>query len=116
MAFNQYAWDLYKNSYDGKTKIEFLSEADGYTLFSKYYPRADSVLPNVYNDWLENIYCYGLSDYEQPNSLEDAKNIVVEGEESSPADAPHIQISGLRQKNRRRLRKGGNHRDLRFGR
>ena len=75
MAFNQYAWDLYKNSYDGKTKIEFLSEADGYTLFSKYYPRADSVLPNVYNDWLENIYCYGLSDYEQPNSLEDAKNI-----------------------------------------
>lgn len=57
-----------------------------------------------------------LRGYELTLRLEDAKNIVVEGEEPSPSDAPHIQISGLKQKNRLRLRKGGNHRDLRFGR
>jgi hypothetical protein len=57
-----------------------------------------------------------LRGYELTLRLEDAKNIVVEGEEPSLSDAPHIQISGLKQKNRLRLRKGGNHRDLRFGR
>ena len=36
MKPHQYAWNLYKNSPEGKNMIKFFSEANGYILFKKY--------------------------------------------------------------------------------
>ncbi len=57
-----------------------------------------------------------LRGYELTLRLEDAKNIVVEGEAPSDTGASPIQISGLKSKSRSLLRKGGNRHDLRSGR
>lgn len=89
MKFNLQTWDLYKNSTEGKEMIKFFSDADGYTLFKKYCPHAVFYTEEVYNEWLDNIYCYGVSEYEQPISINEAKDlylslisfgIMVEGE------------------------------------
>lgn len=75
MKFNQYTWNLYKKSPEGKEMIRFFSEADGYNLFKKYCPHAVFHTEEEYNEWLDDIYCYGVSEYEQPVSLDDAKNL-----------------------------------------
>lgn len=89
MTFNAYTWNLYKESKKGKEAISFFSAADGYALFKKYSPHAVFHTEEEYNEWLDNIYCYGVSEYEQPDSIDDAKNlyaslislgIMVEGE------------------------------------
>lgn len=89
MKLNQYTWNLYKDSQEGKEAINFFSAADGYALFKKYSPHAAFHTKEEYNEWLDNIYCYGVSEYEQPDSIDDAKNlyaslitmgIMVEGE------------------------------------
>ena len=77
MPINQYTWSLYKNSPEGIKMIKYLSEADGYTLFNKYCPHAFFVSKDLYNEWLENIYCYGVSDCEQPTSLNEAKDFYM---------------------------------------
>ena len=64
MKFNQYTWNLYKQTTIGKEMIQFFSDAKGYTLFSRYCPHAYFISEDLYNDWLENIYCYGVSDYD----------------------------------------------------
>lgn len=75
MKFNPYTWNLYKHSPEGKDMIKFFSEATGYALFKKYCPHAVFHTEEEYNGWLDNIYCYGVSEYEQPTSFDDAKNL-----------------------------------------
>ena len=75
MILNAYNWNPYKNSQKGKDTIKFFSNADGYALFKKYSPHAVFHTEEEYNEWLDNIYCYGVSEYEQPVSLDDAKNL-----------------------------------------
>lgn len=77
MKFSQYTWNLYKTSPEGKSMIKYFSEADGYVLFEKYCPHAAFVPRSSYDEWLENIYCYGVSDYECPTSLNEAKDVYV---------------------------------------
>ena len=75
MTFNTYIWNLYKESNEGEDAIKFFSNADGYALFKKYSPHAVFHTEEEYNEWLDNIYCYGVSEYDQPSSLDDAKNL-----------------------------------------
>ena len=73
MKFNWYTWNLYKQTPAGKEKIKYFSKAEGYDLFKGYCPHANFIPNGLYNDWLESIYCYGVSDCEQPTSLNEAK-------------------------------------------
>ena len=59
MSFNQYTWDLYKQTTIGIEMIKYFSDAGGYVLFKDYCPYANFIPEDLYNDWLENIYCYG---------------------------------------------------------
>lgn len=77
MKFNQYIWSLYKSSSEGEKVVKFFLEADGYTLFKKYCPHASFVQEELYNDWLENIYSYGVSDSKCPVSLGGAKDFYI---------------------------------------
>ena len=75
MKFNQYTWNLYKQSDEGQKAIREFEEIGGYPLLQKYSPYYARFTPeSLYNDWLENIYCYGVSDCEIPTSLVEAKN------------------------------------------
>ena len=78
MKFSQYTWNLYKNSPEGKEAIRYFSEAEGYEMFQKYCPNAFFIPEDLYNDWLANIYCYGISDYERPASIDEAGSIYDE--------------------------------------
>ena len=89
MKLNQYTWNLYKDSQEGKEAISFFSNAEGYALFKRYCPHSVFHTEEEYNEWLDDIYCYGVSEYEQPDSIDDAKNlyaslitlgIMIEGE------------------------------------
>ena len=89
MKLNQYTWNLYKDSQEGKEAISFFSNAEGYALFKRYCPHSVFHTEEEYNEWVDDIYCYGVSEYEQPDSINDAKNlyaslitlgIMVEGE------------------------------------
>lgn len=75
MSFNQYTWDLYKQTTIGIEMIKYFSDAGGYVLFKDYCPYANFIPEDLYNDWLENIYCYGVSDYDHPSSLEEANPV-----------------------------------------
>lgn len=75
MKFNQYTWNLYKQSSEGQKAIKEFEEAGGYCLLSKYTPYYARITPEgLYNDWLETIDCYGVSDCEIPTSLDEAKD------------------------------------------
>lgn len=56
MSFNQYTWDLYKQTTIGIEMIKYFSDAGGYVLFKDYCPYANFIPEDLYNDWLENIY------------------------------------------------------------
>lgn len=73
MKFNLYTWNLYRQTSAGKEKIKYFSKAEGYDLFKCYCPHANFVPKDLYNDWLESIYCYGVSDCNQPTSFNEAK-------------------------------------------
>ena len=77
MSFNQYTWDLYKQTTIRIEMIKYFSDAGGYVLFKDYCPYANFIPEDLYNDWLENIYCYGVSDYDHPSSLEEAKDLYI---------------------------------------
>ena len=77
MKFNQYTWNLYKQTAIGIEMIKYFSDAGGYALFRDYCPHANFIPADLYNDWLENIYCYGVSDYDYPTSLEEAKDLYI---------------------------------------
>lgn len=74
MNFNQYTWNLYKQSPIGQKAIKEFEEADGYTLLQKHTPYYARFIPEgLYNDWLETMYCYGISGCDIPASLDEAK-------------------------------------------
>lgn len=77
MKFNKYTWSLYKQTTIGKEMIKFFSEAKGYNLFNRYCPYTYFIPEDLYNDWLEDIYCYGVSDYDHPTSLDEAKDLYI---------------------------------------
>lgn len=76
MKFNQYTWNLYKKSPEGQKTIKEFEAIDGYSLLQKYTPYYAKITPEgLYNDWLETIHCYGVSDCEVPTSLDEAKDL-----------------------------------------
>lgn len=77
MSFSQYTWNLYKQTEIGKDIIQYFSEADGYELFRRHCPHANFIPEDLYDDWLENIYCYGVSEYDHPTSLGEAKELYI---------------------------------------
>ncbi|WP_291585273.1 type I restriction enzyme HsdR N-terminal domain-containing protein [Bacteroides sp.] len=77
MKFNTYTWNLYKQTIIGEKTIKYFSNAGGYDLFKKYCPHSCFIPEDLYNDWLEDIYCYGVSDYDKPVSLDEAKELYV---------------------------------------
>lgn len=90
MKFSQYTWNLYKESSEGKKAIKEFENTGGYYLLQKYSPYYTRFTPGeLYNDWLETIDCYGVSDCDIPTSLDEAKDfyealvtlgIMIEGE------------------------------------
>lgn len=94
MRFSQYTWNLYKQSLDGQKAIKEFEEAKGYELLSKHCPYLTNLVTSeTYEEWLELIYCYGISDCELPTSIDAAKEfyevlitfgITVEGKQWLP--------------------------------
>lgn len=77
MKFNPYTWNLYRQTVIGEKMIKYFSDAEGYDLFKRYCPHSCFIPEDLYNDWLEDIYCYGVSDYDKPVSLDEAKELYV---------------------------------------
>lgn len=50
MSFNQYTWDLYKQTTIGIEMIKYFSDAGGYVLFKDYCPYANFIPEDLYND------------------------------------------------------------------
>ena len=57
--------------------IKYFSDVEGYDLFKRYCPHGNFIPQDLYNDWLEDIYCYGVSEYDNPVSLDEAKDLYV---------------------------------------
>lgn len=49
MSFNQYTWDLYKQTTIGIEMIKYFSDAGGYVLFKDYCPYANFIPEDLYN-------------------------------------------------------------------
>lgn len=69
MKFNQYIWNLYKNSPEGKATISSFSERkewiDEEILFEKYNPSIkDNFNKEIICEILEDFWCYKISDFE----------------------------------------------------
>lgn len=69
MKFNQYTWNLYKQSSDGKAVISSFSDRKEWIeekyLLEKYNPRLkDSFNTDIICDILEDFWCCKVSDYE----------------------------------------------------
>lgn len=95
MKLNQYTWNLYKQTEIGTKEIKYFSDAGGYDLFKKYCPHSNFIPKDLYNDWLEGIHCYGVSEYDLPTSLNEAKDLYtslislgirIEGQQWLPAN------------------------------
>lgn len=85
MKFNQYTWNLYKNSPEGKTAISSFSDKKDYMdkvhLLEKYNPRLrENFNKEIICNILEDFWCYKVSEYNELrlHSIEDAKNIYEE--------------------------------------
>lgn len=85
MKFNQYLWNLYKNSSEGKSAISEFSNRKEWIeeerLFEKYNPK----IKNGFNSEmicgiLEDFWCYKVSEYEgiELKSLDDAGKLYEE--------------------------------------
>ena len=69
MKFNQYTWNLYKQSIDGQKAISSFSDRKEWIeeerLIAKYNPRLkEGFNEDVVCDILEDFWCYKVSDYE----------------------------------------------------
>lgn len=69
MKFNQYLWNLYKNSPDGKSAISSFSDRKEWMeeerLFEKYNPKIkDGFNSEMICGILEDFWCYKVSEYE----------------------------------------------------
>lgn len=85
MKFNQYLWNLYKNSPEGKSAISSFSDRKEWIeeerLFEKYNPRVkDSFNADMICGILESFWCYKVSEYEgiELKSLDDAGRLYEE--------------------------------------
>ena len=85
MKFNQYLWNLYKNSPDGKSAISSFSDRKEWMeeerLFEKYNPRIkDTFNSEIICNILEDFWCYKVSEYEgtELKSLDDAGKLYEE--------------------------------------
>lgn len=85
MKFNQYLWNLYRNSPEGKSAISAFSDRkewiDEEHLFEKYNPRIkDAFNSEIICNILEDFWCYKVSEYESTelNSLDDARKLYEE--------------------------------------
>lgn len=78
MIFNKYTWELYKQTPNGQRNIKEIVNFKGYDLLKKYNPIYANFIPeSVYDDYIETIYCYGVSDYNKPTSLNEAKDFFI---------------------------------------
>lgn len=85
MKFNQYIWNLYKNSPEGKAAISSFSDREEWIeeehLFEKYNPKfKDGFNVEIICGILEDFWCYKVSEYEnvELKSLDDAKKLYEE--------------------------------------
>ena len=84
MSFNQYTWNLYKNSPEGKSAIsEFLNRKDWIDeirLIQKYNPRqGEQIDEEIACNIIELFWCYKVSDCDlTPTSLKEAESIYRE--------------------------------------
>lgn len=85
MKFNQYIWNLYKNSPEGRSAISAFSDRKEWIeeerLFEKYNPKIkDSFNPEIICEILEDFWCYKVSEYEgtEFDSLDDAGKLYEE--------------------------------------
>ena len=85
MKFNQYLWNLYKNSPEGKSAISAFSDRKEWIeevrLFEKYNPKIkDAFNVEVICSILEDFWCYKVSEYEgtELKSLDDAGKLYEE--------------------------------------
>lgn len=85
MKFNQYLWNLYKNSPEGKSAISSFSYRKEWIeeerLFEKYNPKIkDGFNPEMICGILEDFWCYKVSEYESIGlkSLDDAGKLYEE--------------------------------------
>lgn len=86
MKFNQYTWNLYKQSLDGQKAIKEFEEASNddtmIDLVFKYNPRTKLWLDNVkartlIADFNESMWCYNIEEFpdkERPKNLKEAKD------------------------------------------
>lgn len=74
MSFNNYTWQLYRNSDSYRKTARFFSAANGYSLLKEYNPyNARFVNSCVYNDWIDNFFSYGVSERDKPKTMDEAK-------------------------------------------
>lgn len=85
MKFNQYLWNLYKNSPNGKSAISEFSNREEWIeeerLFEKYNPKIkDGFNSEMICGILEDFWCYKISEYEgiELKSLDDAEKLYEE--------------------------------------
>ena len=85
MRFNQYLWNLYKNSPEGKSAISAFSDRKEWIeeerLFEKYNPKIkDAFNVEVICSILEDFWCYKVSEYDgiELNSLDNAERLYAE--------------------------------------
>lgn len=85
MKFNQYLWNLYKNSPEGKSAISAFSDRKEWIeeerLFEKYNPKIkDGFNSEMICGILEGFWCYKVSEYEgtELKSLDDAGKLYEE--------------------------------------
>lgn len=86
MKFNQYTWDLYKQSPEGQKAIKDFEEASDdvseIDLVFKYNPRMKLWLDNAMSrlsiqDFCKSMWCYNIEEFpdrEKPKCLEEAKS------------------------------------------
>lgn len=75
MEFNDYIWNLYKGSTEGKATIHSFSP-------DAFRPEADKRRSNMlpvsekeYREIIDSLYCYGLSDCDVPQTREEAEEL-----------------------------------------
>ncbi|WP_294590722.1 type I restriction endonuclease subunit R [uncultured Bacteroides sp.] len=90
MKFNQYTWDLYKQSPEGQKAIKEFEEAGNndtaMDLVFKYNPRIKLWLDNdkartLIADFCESMWCYNIKEFpdkERPKNLDEAKEYFEE--------------------------------------
>ena len=80
MSFNQFTWNLYKESEQGKRVInsflEAIDEITQFDLLERYNPhQAQFMNKSSFDDDCETIWCYGVSENERPSSWTEAKDL-----------------------------------------